>query len=183
MARLLEKYKKEVVPRLMKDFAYKSIMQVPRISCIILNVGMGEAIQNIKLLDKAKEELSLIAGQQPVITRAKKSIAGFKLRQGMPVGCKVTLRGKRMYEFFDRFVSLSLPRIRDFQGLSLKSFDGRGNFSTGIKEQIIFPEINYDKVDNIFGMNIVIVTTANTDEEGRALLREMGLPFRTLKDQ
>ena len=181
MARLFEKYKNDVVLKLFKKFTYKSIMQVPRMTCIVLNVGMGEAIQNIKLLDKAKEELSLISGQMPVITRAKKSIAGFKLRQGMPIGCKVTLRGKRMYEFFDRFVSLALPRIRDFQGLSPKSFDGRGNYSIGIKEQIIFPEINYDKVESIYGMNIVIVTTARTDEEGRALLKEMGIPFRTQK--
>lgn len=181
MARLLEKYRNEVAPKLMKDFSYKTIMQVPRMSSIVLNVGMGEAIQNIKLLDKAREELALIAGQRAIVTRAKKSIAGFKLRQGTPIGCKVTLRGKRMYEFFDRFISLALPRIRDFQGLSPKSFDGRGNFSTGIKEQIIFPEINYDKVENIFGMNIVIVTTAITDEEGRALLRGMGLPLRIQK--
>jgi large subunit ribosomal protein L5 len=181
MTRPYEKYKNEVVPKLIREFSYKSIMQVPKMTCIVLNVGMGEAIQNIKLLDKAKEELSLIAGQVPVITRAKKSIAGFKLRQGMPIGCKVTLRGKRMYEFFDRFISLALPRIRDFQGLSPKSFDGRGNFSLGIKEQIIFPEINYDKVESVYGMNVVIVTTAKTDDEGRALLREMGIPFRTLK--
>ena len=178
MARLKDVYKEKVIPYLMKEFSYKNIMQVPKISSVVLNVGMGEAIQNVKLLDNAKNELALISGQAPVLTRAKKSIAGFKLRQGMPIGCKVTLRGTRMYEFLDRFISTALPRIRDFQGLSGNAFDGRGNFSLGIKEQIIFPEIDYDKIDYMHGMNIVIVTTAKTDEEGRKLLSALGIPFK-----
>lgn len=177
MSRLLGKYKDEVVPGLMKDFSYKSVMQVPKIKSIVVNVGMGEAIQDIKPLEAAAKELATITGQAPVITRAKKSIAAFKLRQGMPVGCRVTLRGRRMYDFLDKFISLALPRIRDFKGVSSKSFDGRGNYSFGVKEQIIFPEINYDKVVSIHGMNIVIVTSAATDEEGKALLRYMGMPF------
>ena len=178
MIRLKDKYKNEVLPALMKEFSYKNVMQVPRISSIVLNVGMGKAIQEIKLLDAAAKELATISGQKAVITRAKKSIATFKLRQGMPIGCKVTLRGDRMYEFLDKFISLALPRIRDFKGISSKSFDGMGNFSLGVKEQIIFPEINYDKITNMHGMNIVIVTTANTNDEGRALLKNMGMPFR-----
>jgi large subunit ribosomal protein L5 len=178
MARLKNVYKEKVIPYLMKEFSYKNIMQVPKISSVVLNVGMGEAIQNMKLLDNAKNEIALISGQAPVLTRAKKSIAGFKLRQGMPIGCKVTLRGTRMYEFLDRFISTALPRIRDFQGLSGNAFDGRGNFSLGIKEQIIVPEIDYDKIDYMHGMNIVIVTTAKTDEEGRKLLSAIGIPFK-----
>jgi large subunit ribosomal protein L5 len=178
MVRLKEKYIKEVVPALMKEFSYKNIMQVPRLICIVLNVGMGEAIQDIKLLEAAAKELAVISGQAPVITRAKKSIAGFKLRKGMPVGCKVTLRGNRMYDFLDKFICLALPRIRDFKGLSSKSFDGRGNYAFGVREQIIFPEINYDKVVSIHGMDVVIVTSAKTNEEGKALLKYLGMPFR-----
>jgi large subunit ribosomal protein L5 len=176
--RLKDKYKNEVVPALMKEFSYKSIMQVPRISSIVLNVGMGEAIQEIKLLDAAVKELAVISGQKAVVTRARKSIATFKLREDMPIGCKVTLRGDRMYEFLDKFISLALPRVRDFKGISSKSFDGKGNYALGIKEQIIFPEINYDKISSMHGMNIVIVTSAKTNDEGRALLKNMGMPFR-----
>lgn len=178
MFRLKEKYKKEVVPQLMKDFAYKSVMQVPKVTSIVLNVGMGEAIQDIKPLEAAVKELATIAGQKAVITRARKSIAAFKLREGMPIGCKTTLRGDSMYNFLDKFISLALPRIRDFQGMPPKSFDGRGNYAFGAKEQIIFPEINYDKVASIHGMDIVIVTTAKTNEEGKALLKYLGMPFR-----
>ena len=178
MARLTEKYKDEIVPNLMKDFSYKSIMQVPKIKSIVLNVGMGEATQDIKPLESAAKELATIAGQKAVITRAKKSIAGFKLRENTPVGCKVTLRGNRMYDFLDKFICLALPRIRDFRGISPKSFDGRGNFAYGIKEQIIFPEINYDKIASMHGMDIVIVTTAKTNEEGKALLKYFGMPFK-----
>jgi large subunit ribosomal protein L5 len=178
MVNLKDKYINEVVPGLMKDFSYKSIMQVPKIKSIVLNVGMGEAIQDIKPLEAAAKELSVISGQAAVITRAKKSIAAFKLREGMPVGCRVTLRGDRMFDFLDKFIGLALPRIRDFRGISPKAFDGRGNYAFGIKEQIIFPEINYDKVVSIHGMDIVIVTSAKTDEEGRALLKHLGMPFR-----
>ena len=178
MARLTEKYKDEIVPNLMKDFSYKSIMQVPKIKSIVLNVGMGEATQDIKPLESAAKELATIAAQKAVITRAKKSIAGFKLRENSPVGCKVTLRGKRMYDFLDKLICLALPRIRDFRGISPKSFDGRGNFAYGIKEQIIFPEINYDKIASMHGMDIVIVTTAKTNEEGKALLKYFGMPFK-----
>ncbi len=163
----------------MKDFSYKSKMQVPKITSIVLNVGMGEAMQDIKLLESAVKEIATISGQAPVITRARKSIAAFKLREGMPIGCRVTLRGVRMYEFLDKFISLALPRIRDFKGISAKSFDGRGNYAFGVKEQIIFPEINYDKVASIHGMDIVIVTSAKTNEEGRALLKYLGMPFRS----
>ncbi len=162
----------------MKEFQYKNIMEVPALEKIVLNMGLGEAIQNIKVLDSAVEELAMIAGQRPVITKAKKSIAGFKLRAGMPVGCTVTLRRDRMFEFFDKLVNVALPRVRDFRGISGKSFDGRGNYSLGIREQIIFPEINYDKIDKIKGIGIVITTTARTDEEGKALLRHLGMPFR-----
>jgi large subunit ribosomal protein L5 len=176
--RLKEKYFKEVVPQLMKEFSYKNIMQVPRLEKIVLNCAMGEAISNIKLLDAAVQELSLIAGQKAVITKAKKSIAGFKLRKGMPIGCKVTLRGDRMYDFLDKLISIAIPRIRDFRGLSSKSFDGRGNYSMGIKEQYIFPEIDYDKVEMVHGFDITICTTAETDEEGKALLKYLGMPFR-----
>lgn len=178
MARLKELYKSEIVPAMIKKFGYKNPMEVPRLEKIVVNMGLGEAIQNPKVLDYAMEELSLIVGQKPVITKAKKSIASFKLRKGMSIGCCVTLRRERMYEFFDRLVNVSLPRIRDFRGVSPRSFDGRGNFAIGIKEQIIFPEINYDKVDKLRGMNIVIVTTAKTDDEARELLRLLGMPFR-----
>jgi len=178
MVRLKEKYKDEIVQNLMKDFSYKSIMQVPKITSIVLNVGMGSASQDVKPLESAAKELATIAGQNAVITRAKKSIAGFKLRENTPVGCKVTLRGNRMYDFLDKLICLALPRIRDFRGISPKSFDGRGNFAYGIKEQIIFPEINYDKIASMHGMDIVIVTTAKTNEEGKALLKYFGMPFK-----
>jgi large subunit ribosomal protein L5 len=178
MARLKEYYEKKVVPVLVKEFNYKNRMEVPRIEKIVVNMGVGEAIQNIKALDSAVAELSLIVGQKPVVTKARKSIATFKLRQGMSIGCRVTLRRERMYEFFDRLVNVAIPRVRDFRGISPKSFDGRGSFAMGLKEQIIFPEIDYDKIDKIRGMNIVIVTTAKTDEEARQLLKLMGLPFR-----
>jgi large subunit ribosomal protein L5 len=177
-ARLKGRYVKEVVPALMKRFSYRNVMQVPRLQKVVLNVGLGEAVQNIKLLDSIQKELTAIAGQKAVITRAKKSIAGFKLRQGMPIGCMVTIRGERMYEFLDRLVSLSLPRIRDFRGVPPKSFDGKGNYALGVKEQFMFPEIDYDKVEIVHGMDIIICTSANTDEEGRALLSELGMPFR-----
>jgi len=178
MARLKDIYISEVVPKLMKDFNYKSVMEVPKIEKVVLNMGLGEAIQNVKILDSAVEEIGIIAGQKAVITKAKKSIATFKLRQGMPIGAMVTLRKDRMFEFLDRLLNISLPRVRDFKGVSPKAFDGKGNYSLGIKEQLIFPEINYDKIDKIKGMNITIVTTAKNDEEGRALLRYMGMPFR-----
>ena len=178
MARLRDYYIKEVVPSLVKEFNYKNRMQVPKLEKIIVNMGVGEAIQNIKALESAVADLTMIVGQKPVITKARKSIATFKLRQGMSIGCRVTLRGDMMYEFFDRLVNVALPRVRDFRGISPKSFDGRGNFAVGLKEQIIFPEIDYDKIDKIRGMNIVIATTARTDEEARQLLRFMGLPFR-----
>lgn len=176
--RLKERYNREVVPALMKQFSYKNIMEVPRLKSVVVNVGMGEAIQDIKYLDSAVKELAAITGQAPVITRARKSIATFKLRKGMPIGCKVTLRGDRMYEFLDRFINIALPRKRDFKGVSPRSFDGRGNYAIGLTEQIIFPEINYDKIVSIHGMDIIITTTAKTDEEGKALLRELGMPFR-----
>ena len=178
MARLKEHYQTELIPKLKKEFNYKSTMQVPRVQKLLLSMGVGEAIQNIKVLDSALVELMTIAGQKAVTTKAKKSIANFKLRQGMPIGCMVTLRKDKMYEFFDRLVNVALPRVRDFRGVSGKSFDGRGNYSLGIKEQIIFPEIEYDKIDKIKGLNINIVTTAKTDEEGRALLKLLGMPFR-----
>ncbi len=178
MARLKEYYTKEVVPVLVREFHYKNPLEVPRMVKIVVNMGLGEAIQNVKILDSAVEELTRITGQKPIITKARKSIATFKLRQGMSIGCCVTLRSERMYEFFDRLVSVAIPRVRDFRGVSPKSFDGRGNFSLGLKEQIIFPEIEYDKVDKIRGMNIAIVTTAKTDDEARQLLKLMGMPFR-----
>jgi len=178
MVRLKDIYINEIVPKLMKDFNYKSVMQVPKITKIVLNMGLGEAIQNVKILDSAVEEIGLIAGQKAVITKAKKSIATFKLRQGMPIGAMVTLRQDKMYEFLDRLVNISLPRVRDFKGVPPKAFDGKGNYSLGVKEQLIFPEINYDKIDKLKGMNISIVTTAKTDEEGRALLKYLGMPFR-----
>lgn len=178
MARLKEYYIKEVVPALMKELKYKNVMKVPRIEKIVVNMGLGEAIQNIKILDNAAEELAMIVGQKSVVTKAKKSIATFKLRKGMSIGCMVTLRRERMYEFFDRLISVAIPRIRDFRGISPRSFDGRGNFSLGIKEQFIFPEVEYDKIDKVRGMNITIVTSAKTDDEARVLLRLMGVPFR-----
>ncbi len=178
MARLKEQYQEKVIPALMKEFNYRNIMEVPKLEKVVINMGLGEAIQNAKVLDSAQSELGAITGQKPVVTKAKKSIANFKLRAGMPIGCKVTLRRNRMYEFFDRLVNVALPRIRDFKGVSGKCFDGRGNYALGIREQIIFPEIDYDKIDKIKGMNIVIATTAKSDEEGKALLKMMGMPFR-----
>jgi len=178
MARLKDFYVKEVAPALIKEFKYKNKMQAPKLVKIVLNMGIGDAIQNIKLLDNAAQELAMIVGQKAVITKARKSIATFKLRQGMPIGCTVTLRQDRMYEFFDRLVNVAVPRIRDFRGISPKSFDGRGNFSMGIKEQFIFPELDYDKIEKVTGMNITIVTSAKTDNEARELLKRMGVPFR-----
>ncbi|RPJ07811.1 MAG: 50S ribosomal protein L5 [Deltaproteobacteria bacterium] len=178
MAKFRDICQEKVVPALMKRFNYKNVMQVPRLEKIVINMGLGEAIQNIKILDSAAQELSVITGQKPVITKAKKSIAQFKLRKGVPIGCMVTLRRERMYEFFNRLVNTALPRVRDFKGVSGKSFDGRGNYALGIREQLIFPEIHYDKIDKIKGMNIVIGTTAKTDEEGKELLRLLGMPFR-----
>jgi large subunit ribosomal protein L5 len=173
-----ENYLKNVVPQMLKAFGYKNVMEVPRLEKITLNMGLGEAVQNIKILDSAVEELSLIAGQKAVITKAKRSIAVYKLREGMPIGVRVTLRRDRMHEFFDKLVNIALPRVRDFRGVSGKAFDGRGNYSLGIREQIIFPEINFDKIDKVKGMNVSIVTTAKTDEEGKELLRLLGMPFR-----
>ena len=178
-ARLKEHYLKQVIPALSKEFGYKNVMGVPKIEKISLNIGMGEATQNSKLIDGAVNELGQIAGQKPVITKARKSIAVFKLREGMAIGCTVTLRGDRMYEFLDRLVNVALPRVRDFRGVSSKSFDGRGNYTLGIKDQLIFPEIDYNKVEKVKGMNICITTTANTDAEGVALLKHLGMPFRT----
>ena len=178
MARLKELYEKELVPQLVKEFSYKNVMEVPRLEKIVINMGLGDAIQNVKILDSAAAEMTAIAGQKPVITKARKSIASFKLREGMPIGCMVTLRKTKMYEFIDRLVNVALPRVRDFKGVSPKGFDGRGNYSLGVKEQLIFPEINYDKVDKIKGMNITVVTTAKTDEEARFLLKLLGMPFR-----
>ena len=178
MSQLKEFYEKEAVPKLIETFNFKNIMQVPRLEKVVLNMGLGEAIQNIKLLDAAAAELQIIAGQHPVITRAKKSIAAFKLREGMPIGCMVTLRRNRMYDFFYKLVNIALPRVRDFRGISPKAFDGRGNYSLGIKEHIIFPEIDFDKIDRIKGLNISVVTSAQSDEEGKELLRLLGMPFR-----
>ncbi|WP_170005922.1 50S ribosomal protein L5 [Bacillus fonticola] len=178
MNRLKERYTGEISPALVSKFNYKSVMEVPKIEKIVINMGVGDAVQNAKSLDTAVEELATITGQKPVITRAKKSIAGFRLREGMPIGCKVTLRGERMYEFLDKLISISLPRVRDFRGVSKKSFDGRGNYTLGVREQLIFPEIDYDKVNKARGMDIVIVTTANTDEEARELLTQVGMPFQ-----
>lgn len=178
MARLKDSYLQNVVPAMMKKFEYKSVMQAPKIEKVVINMGLGEAVQNPKVLDSAVEDLQLITGQKPVITRAKKSIAGFKIRENMPIGVKVTLRGERMYHFLDKLFNVALPRVRDFRGVSSKAFDGRGNYTLGLREQLIFPEIEYDKVDKVRGMDIVIVTTSNTDEEARALLTEMGMPFR-----
>lgn len=178
MSHLKTYYDNEVVPRLMETFKYKNIMQVPKLDKIVLNIGMGEAIQNIKLLDSAVEELKAISGQQPVITRAKKSIAAFKLRAGMPIGCMVTLRRKQMWDFLYKLVNIALARVRDFRGVSPRAFDGRGNYSLGIREHIIFPEIDYDKIDRIKGLNVSVVTTARNDDEGRELLKLLGMPFR-----
>lgn len=178
MARLKNLYINEIVPALMKEFNYSNSMEVPKLEKIVVNMGLGEAIQNIKLLDSASNELSLVTGQRPIVTRARKSIASFKLRKGMPIGCMVTLRREKMYEFLDRLVNIALPRVRDFKGLSGKSFDGRGNYALGIKEHIIFPEIDYDKIDRVKGMNVVIVTTAKTDEMAKSLLKLLGVPFR-----
>ncbi|MCL4456943.1 MAG: 50S ribosomal protein L5 [Nitrospirae bacterium] len=176
--RLKERYIKEIVPAIMKEFSYKSIMQVPRLQKVVVHVTLGEATQNIKVLDAAERELATITGQKPLITKSKKAIAGFKLKQGIPLGCKATLRGERMYEFMDRLINIALPRIRDFKGLSGKSFDGKGNYTFGLKEQYIFPEIDYDKVETVHGLDVTICTTAKTDEECKALLGRMGMPFR-----
>lgn len=176
--RLKERYQKEITPSLMKKFEYRTPMEVPKIEKVVINMGVGEAVQNPKILDSAVEDLTIISGQKPVVTRAKKSIAGFKLREDMPIGCKVTLRGARMYDFLDKLINVALPRVRDFRGISPKAFDGRGNYTLGLKEQLVFPEIEYDKVDKVRGMDVVIVTTADTDEEARELLTQMGMPFR-----
>lgn len=178
MPRLLDKYHNEAVPALMEKFGYKNIMEVPSIVKVIINMRVGEAKENIKTLEAALEDLTAISGQKPIITRAKRSVAAFKIRTGMPIGCKVTLRGNRMYEFLDKLFNIALPRVRDFRGISPDSFDGRGNFALGIKEQLIFPEIDYDKIEKIRGMDVVIVTTGKTDEESRELLRILGVPFR-----
>ncbi len=178
MNRLQEKYENTVKPELQKKFNYSSPMETPKLVKIVINMGLGDAVANSKVLDEAVEELTLIAGQKPVVTKAKKSIASFKLREGMPIGAKVTLRGERMYEFLDKLVSIALPRVRDFRGISADSFDGRGNYTLGVKEQLIFPEINFDKVKKVRGMDIVIVTTAKTDEEGRTLLSLLGMPYK-----
>ena len=178
MDRLQEKYKNEVVPELTKKFGYKNVMQLPKIEKVIINMGVGEAVGNPKALDAAVNELTIIAGQKPILTRAKKSLAAWKLREGMPIGTKVTLRGTRMYQFLDKFINVALPRVRDFRGVSSTAFDGRGNYAVGLKEQLIFPEIEYDKIDKLRGMNIVIVTTAEKDEEARELLKLMGMPFK-----
>ncbi|AYC30601.1 50S ribosomal protein L5 [Paenisporosarcina cavernae] len=178
MARLKDKFVSEVSPALMSKFEYTSVMQVPKVEKIVINMGVGDAVQNTKSLDAAVEELTTITGQKPVITKAKKSIAGFRLREGMPIGAKVTLRGERMYEFLDKLIAIALPRVRDFRGVSKKAFDGRGNYTLGVKEQLIFPEIDYDKVSKVRGMDIVIVTTANSDEEARELLTQFGMPFQ-----
>jgi len=178
MARLEDKFKSEITKELMTKFEYSSVMQVPKIEKIVINMGVGDAVQNSKALDNAVAELALISGQKPLVTRAKKSIATYRLREGMPIGAKVTLRGERMYEFFDKLVTVALPRVRDFHGVSKKAFDGRGNYTLGVKEQLIFPEIDYDRVDKVRGMDIVIVTTANTDEEAKELLTQLGMPFQ-----
>jgi large subunit ribosomal protein L5 len=178
MSQLKEKYEKEVTPKLQEQFGFKNPYQIPRLEKIVLNMGLGEAIQNMKILDTAVEELKAIAGQKPIITRAKKSIAAFKLREGMPIGCMVTLRRERMWDFLNKLVNIALPRVRDFRGISGKAFDGNGNYSLGIKEHIIFPEIDYDKIDKIKGLNVSIVTSANSDEEGKALLKLLGMPFK-----
>jgi large subunit ribosomal protein L5 len=178
VARLKDRYRNEIAPALQQKFGYKNVMQIPKVDKIVINMGVGEAVQNSKAIDSAVTDLAKISGQKPIITRAKKSIAAFKLREGMQVGCKVTLRGQRMYEFMDRLLNVALPRVRDFHGVSAKAFDGRGNYTLGIKEQLIFPEIEYDKIDKLRGMDVVFVTTARTDEEARELLRGFGMPYR-----
>ena len=182
MPRLREQYKNDIVPALVKHFSYPNVMAVPRLEKTVVNMGLGEAVQNAKILDAAVDELGAIAGQRPIITRARKSIANFKLREGVPIGTAVTLRGDRMYEFLDRLMNVALPRVRDFRGVPTKSFDGRGNFTLGLRDQLIFPEIDYSKVDKIKGMNVTIVTTANTDDEARELLRLFGMPFRRVQE-
>ena len=177
MTRLQEKYQKEVIPAMIEKFGYKNVMEVPKLEKIVINMGVGEAKENQKVLESAVNDLTLIAGQKPVLTRAKKSVANFKIRENMPLGCKVTLRKSQMFEFADKLMSIALPRVRDFRGVSSKAFDGRGNYSLGIKEQLIFPEIEYDKIDKVRGMDIIFVTSANTDEEARELLRFLGMPF------
>ncbi len=177
--RIKDQYQKDVVPALMKDFSFTNIMQVPRLEKIVVNMGLGEAVKDSKIVESAVRDLTMIVAQKPVVTRARRSIANFKLRAGVPIGCKVTLRGTRMYEFYDRLVNFSIPRIRDFRGLSDKSFDGRGNFTMGLKDQLIFPEIEYDQIDRLQGMNITIATTASSDDEAKALLKHMGMPFRS----
>lgn len=177
MTRLQEKYEKEIIPAMIEKFGYKNIMEVPKLEKIVINMGVGEAKENQKVLESAVSDLTIIAGQKPILTRAKKAVANFKIRENMAIGCKVTLRKAKMYEFADKLVSIALPRVRDFRGVSSKSFDGRGNYSLGIKEQLIFPEIEYDKIDKVRGMDIIFVTTANTDEEARELLRFLGMPF------
>jgi large subunit ribosomal protein L5 len=176
--RMQERYRKEIAPKLSQEFGYKNVHQVPKIRKVVVNIGLGEATQNAKLLEKATEELASITGQKPLLRKARKSIANFKLREGQPIGCMVTLRGDRMWEFLDRLVNVALPRVRDFKGVSPKAFDGRGNFTLGLREQIIFPEIDYDKVDRVTGMNVTVCTTAGTDAEGKALLAHLGMPFR-----
>jgi len=178
MARLQDQYKAEIVPRLKEKFGYRNVMQVPKLSKVVVNMGLGDAIENVKVIETAAAEISIITGQKPVVTKARKSIANFKLREGVPIGVMVTLRRDRMYHFLDKLIAIALPRVRDFKGVSPRGFDGRGNYTIGIKEQIMFPEVNYDKIDKIRGMNITIVTTARTDEEGLELLRLMGIPFR-----
>jgi len=178
MARLQDQYKAEIVPKLKEKFGYRNVMQVPRLTKVVVNMGLGDAIENVKVIETAGEEIATITGQKPVVTKARKSIANFKLREGVPIGVMVTLRRDRMYHFLDKLIAIALPRVRDFKGVSPKGFDGRGNYTLGIKEQIMFPEVNYDKIDKIRGMNITIVTTARTDEEGLELLRLMGIPFR-----
>lgn len=178
MARLRELHKNEIVPAMMKRFGYKNVMQVPRVEKVVINMGVGDATQNPKLLDSAVRELAMISGQQPVVTRARKSISGFKVREGMAIGCKVTLRGERMYHFLDRLFNIALPRVRDFRGVDPNAFDGRGNYTLGLREQLVFPEVDYDMVEKVRGMDITIVTTARTDEEARELLRLLGMPFR-----
>lgn len=178
MSSLQEKYISEIMPKLKEQFGYKNVMQIPKLDKIVVNIGVGEAVQNAKAIDGAVSDLTLITGQKPIVTKAKKSIAGFKLREGVAIGCKVTLRSARMYEFLDKLINIVLPRVRDFRGVSASAFDGRGNYSLGIKEQTIFPEIEFDKIDKIRGLEVVVVTTAHTDEEARALLKDMGMPFR-----
>ena len=178
MSGLIETYRNECVPQLMKEFGYKNVMEVPKLLKVSLNMGLGEAVQNSKIVDSASQEMTMLAGQKAVVTKAKKSIAGFKLREGMPIGCRVTLRKDMMFDFLSKLINIAMPRVRDFRGISPKGFDGRGNYSMGIKEHIIFPEIDYDKIDKIKGMNITITTTAKTDEEGRFLLKALGMPFR-----